>query len=235
MAGQDSQSRGARSLGAGIQAAERLMEHLTVLADRAPLDSATIRDAFATFCEAEQARQSRRLHAFERALVERFEARFDAQDEGRLSRRVVIGLTFALTRLLGADSYRQYESAARSFVAGEVASRDQIGGVVDAALVALARRFDGAFLEELGGFIALINSRLGAPRPGRWDTDWELTRPLAIMMLDDLYAPLRDGHVEAHGDDAAAVLSRFFAGLEHARGLARRPWLRRPLGVAIKS
>ncbi len=236
-------AEGERGCGRGLRSAERFMEQLVALAAHHPLAAEDIRDAFAAFCTASLSHRSRRMRPFERALIDRIDARFDVEGEGRLSRRVVIGLTFALARLLTAESFRQYDLAARRVADTEdkatLRDNGDILRIVDGALVALARRFDGAFVDNLDSFVALVNGRLGAARPGRWDTRWELTRPMAVVLFDDLYGQLRaaldDGALDAsHGDDAAAVLVRFFAELDDARQLASRPWLRRPLGATTR-
>lgn len=244
----------------GLRTALRLMERLVAASGLAPLDADDIRREFALFCKAEDAGLAAlfkachdggrkgggdgrgggggksRLHAFERAIVSRFEARFDAPtaDGHQLSRRVVLGFMFALTKALGADTFRGFEQRARS-IAASTAEADpsddaRMHDVVNGALIEMARAFQGEFLVALKQFTDLVNSRLRTPEAKAWDADWELNRPLAVLMLDDLYAELRD-RLEA-GELVPAVgeaLTPFFEGLDAARRLVDRPWLKRPL------
>lgn len=241
--------------------AERFMQRLAAMAARAPLSAVDVREAYAAFrAEDDQALArlfadcaqgkgkaaapagDKRTHALERAMIARFESRFDhvTADGQKLSRRAVIGFSYALTKALTPEGFREFDMQARRIADGardaaNVHDQPQLRRIVDSALVALARSFDDEFLVALKTFTDLINSRLSAPKPKAWDAQWELSRPLAVTMLDDLYADLR-GQLEAgtlhpaYGRDAEALLTRFFAGLDRARKLADRPWLRKALG-----
>ncbi len=248
----------------GYATAEAFLDHLVRAAARQPLSGDDMRRLFREFRAAEPVALARlfgdappppakappqpnanpkRTHAFERALVRRFEVHFDnpTREGQRLSRRMIIGFTFALTKALGADRFRSHDQAARAVamqLPPEVEPGDdpRMQRVLNRALVDLARVFvrEGAFMDVLKGFSDQINARLGAPRDGAWDADWELTRPLAVLTLDDLFADLRRIYDAEEltpdlGVDAGAVLTDFFAGLDGARKLADRPWLRKPL------
>lgn len=184
----------------------------------------------------------KRTHALERSLVSRFERHFDPPDADapRLSRRLIIAVTVVVTSWLGVDTFRRHDAAARDVAAQlgdlpDLPQHPRMRHVVDCALVDLARGFGGEFVARLKTFTDQLNARLGAPKPGAWDADWELTRPLTLVLLESLYADLRGQWQERrlspdYGADAETVLDGLFAGLDAARKLAERPWLRRPIG-----
>ncbi len=238
----------------GLRTALRFMERLVAASGLAPLDADDIRREYAVFCKSEDAQLAalfkachdgrrktgggaagkKRLHAFERAVIARFEKRFNVPTpEGhQLSRRVVLGFMFALTKALGADTFRNFDLRARSIAAsvkdGDPTDDPRMHEVVNGALIEMARAFQGEFLVGLKQFADLVNSRLSAPDPKSWDAEWELNRPLAVLILDDLYAELRS---RSEGGElvpaVSATLAQFFDGLDAARKLVDRPWLKR--------
>lgn len=260
------QAPGDQALGQGaercrnmaLQTAVRFMERLVAASGLAPLTADDVRREFAVFCRTEDVEMAgqyneshercrraagggqRRLHAFERAVIARFDKRFQAPTaEGhQLSRRVILGFMYALTKALGPESFRRHDIRARTIAHvvrdGDPTADSRMHEVVNAALVEMAEAFHGEFLVALKEFTDIVNSRLSVATPGAWDMDWELNRPLAVLILDDLFEEVRaqfeaQALPPAYGPDAAPTLARFFAGLDAARKLADRPWLKRQL------
>jgi hypothetical protein len=245
----------------GMRTVMRLMDRLVAASGLAPLNADDIRREIALFCKSEDAElvalfkachdgcrkggagggggsaaSKKRLHAFERAVIARFEKRFNVPTpEGhQLSRRAILGFMYALTKALGADTFRSFDLRARSIATsvkdGDPTDDPRMHEVVNGALVEMARAFEGEFLVALKQFTDLVNTRLSAPNPKSWDAEWELNRPLAVMMLDDLYAELRSRLVGGELVPAVAdMLTPFFEGLDAARKLVDRPWLKRQL------
>jgi hypothetical protein len=84
----------------------------------------------------------------------------------------------------------------------------------------------------------LINGRLSAPQPDAWDTAWSLTRPTLLLVLDRMYADLReewqrDGDEviqTRYGADAPVVLRAVLNAIDQGARLAHRPWLLKAIG-----
>lgn len=255
----------------GREAASRFARHLARLAERAPLSADGVANALAAWLDGPQpaldqvyhiARERceslwdeadlprRRSHVYERAVVARFEHLLRSSNGSvpPVSRRMVLGLTFALTKLIGSDLFSSSANQARG-IAGELGDPEgdkippeafadpRMRRLIHNSLMELARQFVD-FPRQLGEFVRLINGRLAAPQPDGWDRHWSLTRHTALLVLQALYADLRDeleryGGAEAqihYGPDAAEVLDAFLAALDQAMRLAGRPWLLKAIG-----
>ena len=197
---------------------------------------------------------SRRWHVLERAMVRRFEHMLRGDEHGTplVSRRMLLGLTFAVTKLLGAEQFSRSAGQARDIIAeyiGPNGSGDhtdmppeafadpRMRMLVNHTLMTLARCFDD-FPRQLAEFIRLINRRLSPPQPAAWDQEWTMTRRIMLLVMEALYADLRDemeryGAPEVqirYGADAPDTLTSFLAALDQAMRLADRPWLLKALG-----
>lgn len=239
----------------GMAIAERFMERLIAAAAQTPLGPDEIRRQFAIFHRdtdgtiSETAQfaydgcrkpasgfKNKRLYVFERAVIARFEKRFSVPtpEGNQLSRRVILGFMYALTKALGPDAFRSFDQSARAVAAsvndGDPTYDPRMHEVVNGAILQMARAFDGEFLAALNDFTELVNSRLTAPKPNSWDLGWELNRGLAIIILDDLFADLRRRFEQGELPlETSQMLAPFFEGLDTARELADRPWLKRKL------
>lgn len=197
---------------------------------------------------------SRRWHVLERALVHRFEhmLRGHEHDEPLVSRRMLLGLTFAVTKLLGADQFSRSAGQARDIVTEYIGNGSGDGHtdlppeafadprmrmLVNHTLMTLARRFDD-FARQLPDVIRLINGRLSPPQLTAWDREWSVTRRVMLLVLDALYTELRDemerdGTAELrsrYGADAPETLTGFLIALDQAMRLVDRPWLLKAIG-----
>lgn len=187
----------------------------------------------------------RRWHVLERALVHRFEHMLRCDDDSvpLVSRRMLLGLTFAVTKLIGAERFSSNARQANTIVAdhaspdhsdlpSEALADPRLRALVNRTLMDLARRFDD-FPRQLAEFLRLINSRLSAPQTAAWDEEWSVTRRTLLLVLEALYADLRDEmeRYEApellgrYGADGPEILKEFLTALDQAMRLADRPWL----------
>ena len=212
------------------------------------------RQAF-EFCEQKRSAEEtprRRWHVFERALVMRFEHMLnsDGDTAPMVSRRMLLGLTFAVTRMIGADAFSRYTRQANDIAAqlggpaalevpAEAFAAPRMRLLVNRCLMELARRFDDV-PRQLTDILTLINGRLAAPQLGAWDQDWTASRRVLLLVLEALYADLRD-ELERYdapelqrryGPDADERLSGFLPALDQAMRLADRPWLLKPIRQA---
>lgn len=206
------------------------------------------------FADCERARSiedgpCRRWHVLERAVVDRFEHMLQCDDNRvpLVSRRMLLGLTYAVTRFIGPDRFTQGARQANTIAAdhtrsgqtelpAEVFADPRMRVLVDQTLMDLARCFDD-FPRQLVDFMRLINSRLSAPQVASWDEQWTVTRRTLLMVLETLYADLRDESARCsasdlgkrYGADAPEILSAFLTDLDQAMRLADRPWLLKAL------
>jgi hypothetical protein len=185
--------------------------------------------------------ECRRWHILERAVVHRFQDLLHpgADHPPLVSRRMLLGLTCALTRLLGVDRFREWASEASRIVTGppDEFADWRMQRLVNRCLIDLARTLED-FPRRLSDVQRLINGRLSAPQPDAWDTAWSLTRPTLLLVLDRMYADLReewqrDGDEviqTRYGADAPVVLRAVLNAIDQGARLAHRPWLLKAIG-----
>lgn len=256
----------------GREVVKRFAKHLSDAAARHPLAPADIDRELAAWslqpqpvlervymiswdaCErafAEDEAPRRRIRALERELVRRFEHMLRGRGgrDPEVSRRMMVGLTVALTKLLGTEAFAEASRAARDIAAEHAGAENgdltpeaiadpRMRLVVNRALVQLAGQIDD-FTRRLAEFTRLVNSRLAAPQPDGWDRDWSLDRRTAVLLLQAMYADLRheseqggaDAMAGRYGPGAPETVARFLASLEQAARLADRPWLLKAIGA----
>lgn len=192
--------------------------------------------------------EERRRHPFERLIIRRFAHLLPKRigDDGvmqgaMLSRRAIPGIAVAITKMIGIDRYRAWETATHEILHrhkaerpgpidwADVAARRESCQLVELALIRMAPYF-GDLDKRVQWLVEVINSHLGPPQPEDGGRVWVMDGPKARMMLlalyDDLRQRLRDGSTEleaTYGSRAMGALRELdaaFARIEQQAVMA---------------